>query len=102
MYLTSLLSSMGRTIDQYVHQAFIDFRQKSDDKMSSSPDRATSFSTKDILEKLQDSTQADSVNPNQYKFRLNVELDTGDERYNFVNTPMWIGSGCLRGGESES
>jgi Protein of unknown function (DUF3237) len=59
-------------------------------------------SAKDILEKLQDSTQADSVNSNQYKFRLNVELDTGDERYNFVNTLMWIGSGCLRGGESES
>ncbi|KAF7511308.1 hypothetical protein GJ744_004873 [Endocarpon pusillum] len=56
--------------------------------------------SKDVLEKLQDPAQADSVNPNSYKFRLNIELETGDERYLFVNTLMWVGSGCRRGAEA--
>ena len=55
--------------------------------------------SKDVLEKLQDPTQADGVSPNSYKFRLNLELETGDERYLFVNTLMWVGSGCRRGSE---
>ena len=54
---------------------------------------------KDVLEKLQDPLVADTVSPNTYKFRLNIELETGDERYAFVNTCMWIGSGCRRGAE---
>jgi Protein of unknown function (DUF3237) len=58
--------------------------------------------SKDVLEKLQDAAQADGVSPNSYKFRLNVELETGDERYNFVNTLMWVGSGCRRGTEGTS
>ena len=45
---------------------------------------------------------ADQVSPNSYKFRLHVELETGDERYAFVNTCMWVGSGCRRGAEGES
>jgi Protein of unknown function (DUF3237) len=34
-----------------------------------------------------------------YKFRINLELETGDERYAFLNTCSWIGSGCRRGAE---
>lgn len=54
---------------------------------------------KAILEKLEDPMQADTINPNTYKFRLNVELETGDERYAFLNSCMWVGSGCRRGAE---
>ncbi len=55
--------------------------------------------SKDVLEKLSDPIAADQVNPNTYKFRLHIELETGDERYAFVNTCMWVGSGCRRGAE---
>ena len=58
--------------------------------------------SKEILEKIDDPAQADGVNANSYKFRLNVELETGDERYAFVNTLMWVGSGCRRGAEGKS
>lgn len=54
---------------------------------------------KAVLEKLEDPMQADTINPNTYKFRLNVELETGDERYAFLNSCMWVGSGCRRGAE---
>lgn len=57
--------------------------------------------SRDILEKLQDPAQADTVIPTTYKFRINIELETGDERYAFVNTCMWIGSGCRRANEGE-
>ena len=57
---------------------------------------------KDVLEKLNDPMAADQVSPNSYKFRLQIELETGDERYAFVNTCMWVGSGCRRGAEGES
>lgn len=57
--------------------------------------------SKDVLEKIDDPAQADGVNPSSYKFRLNVELETGDERYAFVNTIMWVGSGCRRGAEGK-
>lgn len=57
--------------------------------------------SKEFLEKLQDPAEADGVSPNSYKFRLNLELETGDERYAFVNTLMWVGSGCRRGTEGE-
>ena len=55
--------------------------------------------SKDVLEKLNDPMSADQVNPNTYKFRLYIELETGDERYAFVNTCMWVASGCRRGAE---
>ena len=58
--------------------------------------------SKDVLEKLADPAIADTVNPNSYKFRLTIQMETGDERYGFVNTCMWIGSGCRRGAEGES
>ena len=54
---------------------------------------------REVLEKLQDPVAADSINPSTYKFRLTIELETGDERYAYVNTYMWIGSGCRRGAE---
>ncbi|KAK2747241.1 hypothetical protein FQN55_005236 [Onygenales sp. PD_40] len=54
---------------------------------------------RDVLEKVADPNMADSVNPNTYKYRVNISLETGDERYAFVNTVMWVGSGCRRGSE---
>jgi hypothetical protein len=56
---------------------------------------------RDVLEKLNDPMQADTISASSYKFRLNVELETGDERYGFLNTGMWVGSGCRRGHEGE-
>ena len=56
---------------------------------------------KDVLEKVNDSAMADSVNPSTYKYRINLSMETGDERYTFLNTLMWIGSGCRRGQERE-
>ena len=55
---------------------------------------------KDVLEKLADPNVADTINPNTYKYRINLSMETGDERYAFVNTLMWIGSCCRRGHES--
>jgi hypothetical protein len=54
---------------------------------------------KEVLEKLQDPASADTTPPNAYKFRITVELETGDERYAFLNTCLWVGSGCRRGAE---
>lgn len=56
---------------------------------------------KDVLERLNDPTLADTIPANQYKFRLTVELETGDERYAFLNTCLWTASGSRRLGESE-
>jgi hypothetical protein len=56
---------------------------------------------RDVLEKLADPVQADSVNPNTYKFRLTIQMETGDDRYAWVNTGMWVGSGCRRGQEGK-
>lgn len=54
---------------------------------------------KDVLEKLSDPSMADSVNPTTYKYRIHIALETGGERYAFVNTVMWVGSGCRRSSE---
>ncbi|KAJ5790982.1 uncharacterized protein N7518_007993 [Penicillium psychrosexuale] len=54
---------------------------------------------KDVLEKVIDANMADGVNPGSYKYRVNLSMETGDERYTFLNTLMWIGSGCRRGQE---
>lgn len=56
---------------------------------------------KDVLEKLSDPVHADTINPNTYKYRLNLSMESGDERYAFVNTVMWVGSGCRRGHEGK-
>lgn len=54
---------------------------------------------KDILEKVNDQGQADGINPGSYKYRINLSMETGDERFTFLNSLMWIGSGCRRGQE---
>lgn len=54
---------------------------------------------KDVLEKVNDANLADGVNPSTYKYRINLAMETGDERYTFLNTLMWVGSGCRRGHE---
>ncbi|KAJ5368058.1 uncharacterized protein N7496_007818 [Penicillium cataractarum] len=54
---------------------------------------------KDVLEKVNDPTMADGINPSSYKYRINLSMETGDERYTFLNTLMWVGSGCRRGQE---
>ncbi|EXJ63008.1 hypothetical protein A1O7_03452 [Cladophialophora yegresii CBS 114405] len=57
---------------------------------------------KDVLERLNDPTVADTVPANQYKFRMTVEFETGDERYAFLNACLWMASGSRRLGESKS
>ncbi|KAL5339580.1 hypothetical protein BJX70DRAFT_148884 [Aspergillus crustosus] len=54
---------------------------------------------KDVLDKLNDASMADGINPNSYKYRVNLTMETGDDRYTFLNTLMWIASGCRRGQE---
>lgn len=54
---------------------------------------------KEVLEKLADPMQADTIPASAYKFRLTLQLETGDERYPMLNTGMWIGCGCRRGSE---
>lgn len=56
---------------------------------------------KDILDKVNEPATADAMSPNSYKYRVNLSMETGDERYVFLNTLMWIGSGCRRGHEGE-
>lgn len=56
---------------------------------------------KEILEKVQDPSVADTVNPSTYKYRVSIELETGDERFAFVNNLMWVGTGCRRANEGE-
>jgi len=51
----------------------------------------------DILAQLNDPATADSVDPSKYKFRLYVYMETNDERYNHLNTTMWVASGMRLG-----
>ncbi len=54
----------------------------------------------EILAALADPDQADSVDPFSYRFRIFIDLETGDERYrNQVNCGMWVGSGMRKGAE---
>lgn len=54
----------------------------------------------EVLEALDDPERADEVDPRTYKFRIFVELQTGDERYSEkVNMGMWVGSGMRKGAE---
>ncbi|PBP22130.1 hypothetical protein BUE80_DR006958 [Diplocarpon rosae] len=53
-----------------------------------------------VLAKLADPEQADGIDPRSYKFRLFIEMETGDERYrDHVNCGMWVGSGMRKGAE---
>ena len=54
---------------------------------------------RDVLEKLADPAQADTIDPKSYSFRLYVFMETGDSRYLHLNTGMWIGSGMRKGTE---
>lgn len=56
---------------------------------------------RDTLEKLDDPSQADEVDPKSYSFRLYIHMETGDSRYLHLNTGMWIGSGIRRGTEGK-
>ena len=58
--------------------------------------------SKDVLDKVKDPKFADPVNPNSYKYRVNLTMETGDDRYAFLNTLMWIASGCRRNHEGIS
>ena len=44
-----------------------------------------------------DEQRADGVDAGLYAFRLFVGMETGDERYKFLNTGMWVGSGVRKG-----
>ncbi|KAL4960050.1 uncharacterized protein BDV14DRAFT_193269 [Aspergillus stella-maris] len=57
---------------------------------------------KDVLDKLNDPQSADGINPNSYKYRVNLTMETGDDRYTFLNTLMWVASGCRRGQENST
>lgn len=57
---------------------------------------------KEVLESLNDPAEADTIPASQYKFRISIELETGDERYAFLNNCLWMGSGCKRTDESKS
>ena len=52
----------------------------------------------EILAQLADPELADKVDPNSYKFRIFIEMETGDERYrDRLNCGMWVGSGMRKG-----
>ncbi len=51
----------------------------------------------DVLQALNDPVTADDVDPSLYKFRLFIGMNTGDVRYNHVNTTMWVASGMRKG-----
>ncbi|TVY40614.1 UPF0311 protein [Lachnellula subtilissima] len=54
----------------------------------------------EVLAQLSDPELADKVDPDSYKFRLFIEMETGDERYrDKVNCGMWVGSGMRKGAE---
>lgn len=54
----------------------------------------------EVLVQLADPALADQVDPNSYRFRLFIEMETGDERYcSKVNCGMWVGSGMRKGAE---
>ena len=52
-----------------------------------------------MLALLNDPATADNVDPTLYKFRLYVSMNTGDTRYNHVNTTMWVASGIRKGSQ---
>lgn len=57
---------------------------------------------REILEKLDDPSRADEVDPKTYSYRMYIHMETGDPRYLHLNTGMWIGSAIKRGTESKS
>lgn len=54
----------------------------------------------EVLQALANPATAPNVDPNTYKSRLVITMETGDERYKSeVNYGMWIGSGMKIGME---
>ncbi|TPX12657.1 uncharacterized protein E0L32_000834 [Thyridium curvatum] len=51
----------------------------------------------DVLTRLLDPVEGDKVSADEYRFRIFVKFETGDERYRWLNEAMWIGSGVRRG-----
>lgn len=51
----------------------------------------------EVLTRLLDPVEGDKVSPDEYRFRIFIRLETGDERYRWLNEGMWIGSGVRRG-----
>ena len=50
----------------------------------------------------QDPTVVDSVKPDEYFFRIFIEMETGDPRLaGVVNGGMWIGSAARKGSEGK-
>jgi len=56
---------------------------------------------KEVIEALMDPERANDVDPDSYSFRLYVNMEAGDERYRFLNTCMWVGSGVRKGNQGE-
>ncbi|KAL7268102.1 hypothetical protein RUND412_009285 [Rhizina undulata] len=50
----------------------------------------------DVLTELANPATANNVKPTQYTDRLYVNMETGDSRYSFVNTAMWLASSSRR------
>ena len=58
----------------------------------------------DVMRRLldPDSTIVDAVRPDEYFFRIFIEMETGDERYaDAVNGGMWVGAAARKGAEGE-
>lgn len=56
---------------------------------------------REVLEAMADPAKADSIDPTTYSFKLYIFMETGDERYSFLNKQMWIGSGIRHGAKGE-
>jgi len=54
---------------------------------------------REIMERMQDPVAADNIAAQRYKLRVSIELETGDARYEELNTGLWVGTGCRRGAE---
>lgn len=52
-----------------------------------------------VLERLLDPVEGAKVECKEYRVRLFVKLETGDERYRWLNEAMWIGSATRSGFE---
>ncbi|KAI9849428.1 MAG: hypothetical protein M1837_004048 [Sclerophora amabilis] len=48
---------------------------------------------RDVLEALTSADNSGLIDPDSYRFRIFISMETGDERYHFVNSMMWLGSG---------
>lgn len=48
----------------------------------------------EVLQQLRDPETAGAVDARRYRFRLNIKMETSDERYaEKLNFGMWVGSG---------